>query len=442
MEGLLALLLYGAPLAVALVVYVLRRHRQQRRAAAQLEESITAGLNEPASLHPVVNPDRCLASGVCVRVCPENALGIVAGKAVLVNASACIGHGACAAACPTEAINLVFGTERRGVDIPEVKPNFETNVPGIFIAGELGGMGLIRKAAEQGRQAIEAIRKSARSGGDADVVIVGAGPAGIAAGLGAIEHRLRYILVEQEDALGGSVYHYPRNKVTMTAPVKLPIVGKVKLGPEIKKEALLDIWNGIIHRTGLKVRFREKMEQIERVDSGFVVRTTRGDYRTAAVLLAIGRRGTPRKLGVPGEELPKVVYRLIDAEQYRGMHVLVVGGGDSALEAAISLAQQPQCRVTLSYRSDAFSRVKTANRQRVQELEAAKTLRVALRSTVKGIGKDDATLVRDGEEMKLRNDTVIVCAGGELPFELLKRVGIAFETHRGERTPAKRPAER
>jgi thioredoxin reductase/NAD-dependent dihydropyrimidine dehydrogenase PreA subunit len=437
MDSLLLVLLYGAPLAVALLVYAIRRQRHQKRAAAQLEESITAGLNEPASLHPVVNPDLCLASGVCVRVCPEEALGIVAGKAVLVNASACIGHGACAAACPTEAIKLVFGTERRGVDIPEVKPNFETNVPGIFIAGELGGMGLIRKAAEQGRQAIESIRKSTRGGGDADVVIVGAGPAGIAAGLGAIEHKLRYVLLEQEDALGGTVYHYPRNKLTMTAPVKLPIVGRVKLGPEIKKEALLDIWNDIIRRTGLKVRFREKMEQIDHVDGGFVVHTARGSYRTAAVLLAIGRRGTPRKLGAPGEDLPKVVYRLIDAEQYRGMHVLVVGGGDSALEAAIALAQQPRCRVTLSYRSDAFSRVKPANRQRVQELEAGNALRVVLRSTVKLIGKADAVLIRNGEEIRLRNDAVIVCAGGELPFELLKRVGISFETHRGERATAR-----
>jgi thioredoxin reductase len=162
------------------------------------------------------------------------------------------------------------------------------------------------------------------------------------------------------------------------------------------------------------------------------VRTSRGSYRTGSVVLAIGRRGTPRKLGVPGEEAPKVVYRLVDAEQYRGMHVLVVGGGDAALEAAIALAEQPKCRVTLSYRSEAFSRVKPANRQRLQALEAANALRVVLSSTVKAIGKQDVTLVLDGKEMRLPNQAVIVCAGGELPFELLKRVGIEFKTHRGE----------
>jgi len=432
MESLLVLLLYGTPLAIALLVYVVRRGRHQSDAAERLRESVASGLSEPASLHPVVDPTLCLASGVCVRACPEQALGIVAGKAVLVNASACIGHGACAAACPTEAIRLVFGTERRGVDIPEVKPNFETNVAGIFIAGELGGMGLIRKAAEQGRQAIESIRASARRSEGADVVIVGAGPAGIAAGLGAIEHKLRYVLLEQEDALGGAVYHYPRNKLTMTAPFEFPIVGKVNLGPEVRKEALLEVWTDIIQRTGLNVRFREKMEQVERVDDGFLVRTTRGSYRAGAVLLAIGRRGTPRKLGVPGEELPKVVYRLVDPEQYRGADVLVVGGGDSALEAAIALANQPACRVTLSYRSEAFSRVKPANRRRLESLEAARSVRVVMCSTVRKIGARDVVLDRDGEGIQLPNDAVIVCAGGELPFELLRRAGIAFQTHRGE----------
>jgi len=436
MELISTVLLYGAPLAVVFVVYAVSRHRAQARAAAQLQESVVAGLNEPVSLHPVINPDLCLASGVCVRACPEEALGIVAGKAVLVNASACIGHGACAPACPTEAIKLVFGTERRGVDIPEVKPNFESNVAGIYIAGELGGMGLVRKAAEQGRQAIEAIRKSARRGADLDVVIVGAGPAGIAAGLGAVEHKLRYAVIEQEGALGGTVYHYPRNKITMTAPVKLPIVGKVNLGPEVKKEALLGIWNDIIRRTGLKIRFSEKMELIERVPDGFVVRTSRATYRSSAVLLAIGRRGTPRKLGAPGEEQPKVVYRLIDPEQYRGSHVLVVGGGDSALEAAIALGQEPGCQVTLSYRSEAFARVKPANRQRLQALEEKRVVRVVMRSTVKSIGQDDVVILLDGEEKRLRNDAVIVCAGGELPFDLLKKVGIAFETRHGELSKA------
>jgi thioredoxin reductase len=329
-----------------------------------------------------------------------------------------------------EAITLVFGSERRGVDIPYVKPNFESNVPGIFIAGELGGMGLIRKAVEQGRQAITTIKGIARGGADLDAVIVGAGPAGIAAGLGAIQHKLRYLLVEQEESLGGTVYHYPRNKIAMTAPVQLPLVGKMRFN-EVSKEALLAFWQGVVKKTGLRVRFSERMEAIERSDRGFLVKTARGTYATRAVLLAVGRRGTPRKLGVPGEEQPKVVYRLIDAEQYRNRKVLVVGGGDSAVEAAVALADQPGTRVTLSYRGDVIDRVKPKNRQRLDAASAGGRLQVLLGSTVDTIGVADVALKQRDRALKVPNDAVIVCAGGVLPFDLLKRIGVQFETKRG-----------
>jgi len=355
------LYVYGAALAVILILYLRRSRRLHQSAAQELKESLEAGLAEPASLHPVVNPARCMGSGSCARACPEDALGVVRGKAVLINASACIGHGACLSACPVEAISLVFGTEKRGIDIPNISPEFETNVPGIYIAGELGGMGLIRKAAEQGRQAVEAIRKRADGSRELDVLIVGCGPAGLSAGLSAIHHKLRYRIIEQEDSLGGAVYHYPRNKITMTAPVQLAIVGKVKFG-EVSKEKLLEFWTGVVQSTGLQVNFRERLTGIERDGDGFVVQTDRARYSARSVLLAMGRRGTPRKLDVPGEEHSKVVYRLVDPEQYRGQKVLVVGGGDSALEAAIALAEQPGTRVTLSYRSAAFSRVKAKNR--------------------------------------------------------------------------------
>jgi thioredoxin reductase (NADPH) len=424
------LLLYLVPLLAVFGVYFFRRTRAQAQHEEQLQEAVEAGLTEPVSLHPVVDPNRCIGSNSCVSACPESAIGVIHGKAQLVNPSACIGHGACAAACPLEAIKLVFGTERRGIDIPSVKPNFETNVPGIFIAGELGGMGLIRKAVEQGRQAIGSIKSLARGGKDYDAVIVGAGPAGIAAGLGAIQHKLRYLLVEQEGSLGGAVYHYPRNKIAMTAPVQLPLIGKVKFG-EVSKETLLEFWQGVVARTGLKIRFNERMEAIERAGSGFVVKTTRGAYNARAVLLAVGRRGSPRKLGVPGEELPKVVYRLVDAEQYRGQRVLVVGGGDSALEAALALSEQPGTKAALSYRGAAFDRVKPKNRERLEAAAAANRIQVLLGSTVERIGAREAVLKAAGKSTSLPNDAVIVCAGGVLPIDLLKQVGIAFETKRG-----------
>jgi len=424
------LALYAAVLILLWVLYVRRQRRIQREHGQQLKESIEAGLVEPPSLHPVIDPVRCLGSSSCVTACPEEALGIVKGKAVLVNAAACIGHGACHAACPVDAIKLVFGTEKRGIDIPNLSPHFESNVPGLFIAGELGGMGLIRKAAEQGRQAIEVIRKRSRGRHDLDVVIVGGGPAGLSAGLAAIEHKLRYKLIEQEASLGGAVFHYPRNKIAMTAPVKLALVGKVKFG-EVQKEKLLEFWQGVVERTGLKIGFRECMEGIDPEGDGFVVRTNRGQHRTRSVLLALGRRGTPRKLEVPGEESPKVVYRLIDPAQYAGQAVLVVGGGDSALEAAIALAEQPGTEVTLSYRSEAFSRVKQKNRTMLEELQRSGRVRVELESTVRAIDATSVELQTKSGLQKLRNDAVIVCAGGLLPTPLLQQIGIEFETKYG-----------
>ena len=425
------LYIYLAVIGVAMLLYIRRQRRVHAMHAAELADSVEGGMAEPPSLHPVINNVRCIGSGSCVKVCPEEALGIVKGKAVLVNAAACIGHGACRLACPVEAISLVFGTEKRGIDIPEVNPEFESNVPGIFIAGELGGMGLIRKAAEQGRQAIETIRKrKAAAKMDFDVMIVGCGPAGFSAGLSSIQHKLRYKLIEQEDSLGGAVYHYPRQKVAMTAPETLALIGKVKFG-EVQKETLLEFWNGAMKKTGLKIGFRERMEGITPTDGGFVVRTNRGEYRAAAVLLTMGRRGTPRKLDVPGEESAKVVYRLIDPAQYRGQAVLVVGGGDSALEAAITISQESGTDVTISYRSEAFSRVKQKNRSDLEAQQKAGRLRVLLKSSVKQIHDTEVEIEYEGAVKRYRNDIVIVCAGGLLPTPLLQKVGIRFDTKFG-----------
>jgi len=425
-------LIYLIPLLIILWIYTRKRNRRESEDAQQLNEAVQAGMVEPPSLHPVIDPIRCIGSASCLPVCPEKALGLIRGKAQLINPAVCIGHGACFVACPMDAITLVFGTERRGMDIPLVKPNFETNVPGLFIAGELGGMGLIRKAAEQGKQAIAHMQELGKSRGaaDYDAIIVGAGPAGLSAGLGAIERKMKYRLIEQEDGLGGSIYQYPRNKIAMTAPVTLPIVGKMQFS-EVSKEALLEFWKGIVSRTGLKVNFSERMESLTRDQAVFQVKTSRGTYRAKTVLLAIGRRGTPRKLGVTGEALPKVVYRLIDAAQYARMKVLVVGGGDSAIEAALACAEQPGAKVIISYRSEAFSRIKPKNRSLLEEAEKKGRVKVLLRSNVREIRDKDVMLEQDGKEIIVANDAVIISAGGILPSEFLKSIGVKVETKYG-----------
>lgn len=427
-----AYLLY-LPLTLGVfAVYSIRKRNEHRRNSALQQQAREQGLNQPASLHPIIDPSLCLGCGTCASACPEkNVLGLIHGKAELLNAANCIGHGACKEACPVDAITLVLGTEERGIDIPRLGPDFQTNVEGIFVAGELGGMGLIRNGIEQGRQAIDAIRQLPGIGSEdrLDVLIIGAGPAGFSASLAAESHGLCWATLDQE-TLGGTVSHYPRGKIVMTAPVDLALYGKVKLR-ETTKEALLELWQAVVEKTGISISYEERVEAISDRGGEFEVTSDKQSYRARAVLLAIGRRGTPRKLDVPGEEESKVVYRLIDPEQYAGERVLVVGGGDSALEAAIALAEMPDTKVALSYRSASFSRAKAKNREKVEAAEKSGKLRVLLSSTVSEIRKDVVILEAAGGTEEIDNDAVIVCAGGVLPTAFLQSVGISIETKHG-----------
>jgi len=385
---------------------------------------------EPPTLHPEIDPTICIGCKSCVSACPEQdahaVLGMIGKKAWLVGPSDCI--------CPVGAIKLVFGTAKRGVDIPVVQPNFETDIPGIFIAGELGGMGLIRNAIEQGRQAMQSISKLLKPGhnNDLDLIIVGAGPAGFTATLAAKLGNLKSVTVEQE-SLGGTVAHFPRRKLVMTQPAELPIVGKVRF-KEVQKEDLIDFWQGVEKKTGVKINYNERVETVVPATggTGYQVKTNQGEYNARAILLAIGRRGTPRQLGVPGENTTKVSYRLIDPEQYQNQHVLIVGGGDSALEAATSIAKEQGTVVTLSYRSAAFSRAKQKNCEKLEALESAGKVRVLLSSNVKQIDPESVTIALEDGMETIQNDEVIVSAGGILPTKFLQDIGINVVTKWGD----------
>lgn len=418
-------------LILVMGIYLSKKNKKSKKTDKKITKAVEYGQHEPVSIHPHIDTAKCIGSGACIKACPEkDIIGISGGKGKLINASHCVGHGACAAACPVGAISLVFGTETRGVDIPYVTPNFETNLKGVFIIGELGGIGLIKNAISQGKQAVEYIyclsRDDRARGTDVhDICIIGAGPAGFGASLAAIKNKLKFVTIDQED-IGGTVLQYPRHKIVMTSPVELPGYGKVKL-KETTKEALLELWSDVIKKTGLRIKSGEKMTGLKRESECFRVTTTGGEYLAKHVVLAIGRRGTPRKLGVDGETLPKVAYRLLDPEQHKGQNLLVVGGGDSAVEAAMALAAQPGNNVLLSYRGDAFARIKPMNKTRLDAAVAKKSLRVALNSNVKEITEKAVTMAF-GEEIKtIPNDYIYIFAGGELPNEFLKTIGVQIE---------------
>ena len=424
------ILVYGlALLLCGIVVYFYLKKQKKTTLITDQKVALAKeeGMFEPVSLHPFIDLSTCIGSAACITACPEkDILGISNGKATVIKATNCIGHGACFHACPVEAISLRIGTEKRGVELPHVNQNFETNIGGMYIAGELGGMGLIKNSVEQGEQAIDNIvkNKKARSDDAYDVIIVGAGPAGISATLNAKKHGLRSLTLEQ-DSLGGTVYTFPRAKIVMTAPMNLPLHGKVKLF-DTSKDELLDLWTEVIENNVLEIHEHTKVEEILPMSDGrFKVTTSKGDqYVSNNVLLAIGRRGTPRKLNVPGEDLQKVAYRLIESERIKDKRIIVVGGGDSAVESALLLKDNNL--VTLSYRKDKFSRIKPKNRVKINDAIEDKSLDMRFNSSLSSINEKDILLnLADTEDtIQLENDLVYIFAGGELPTSFLQNAGV------------------
>ncbi len=414
--------------SVILGVYVRKFLVERKSATERKAEARALGIDRPRSQYPFINTSLCIGCGTCTMVCPEgDVIGIVHGVATIINGERCVGHGACEKECPVGAIKVGLGDVRSRPDIPVLSKTMETTVPGIFIAGELSGISLIRNAVSHGKLVIDTIADRVRSQGlrhEYAAIIVGAGPAGITAALRAQELGLRYLLIDQDD-LGGAIRHYPRNKLVMTQPLDLPLYGQLKKD-EYSKEFLVELWDQLRTKISGSFHGNEKLIGVSLDPQGFVVATNRATYACANVLMAIGRRGTPRQLNVDGEELPKVMYQLVDARSYSGRDLLIVGGGDSAIEAAVGLARQANNRVTISYRRDAFYRIKKKNENAVTKLMQTNKIKVVFDSQVKRIGSDKVVLVTKSGEVTLVNDYVFIFAGGDPPYEFLKGMGIQF----------------
>jgi thioredoxin reductase (NADPH) len=379
--------------------------------------------------HAVVRADKCLGCGTCVGACPEPGAIFLQGKLAIIDTDLCKGHGACVQACPIGAITLGAGAAVQRVEVPEVDADFQSNVPGVYIVGELGGRGLIKNAINEGRIAIEAVMRETQPGAhrDAaedvyDVAIVGSGPAGLSAGLEAHRAGLRYVILEQGTP-ADTIRKYPRHKLLLAEPISVPLYGDLWVA-DASKEDLIRVWEAVIANTGLVIRTDHRVEELVREGEIFRVRTSQGEYRARRVVLAIGRRGTPRRLGAPGEELAKVVYDIVEMDAFAGRRVLVVGGGDSAVESALGLSNQKDAVVHLAYRGREFSRVKERNRVKLDEATAAGRVKLLLETDVVRILEEEVVLSVAGREMTLPNDNVIIRVGGEPPSSFLERAGV------------------
>ena len=396
-------------------------------APASIASDNTPLLGKPRAL---VRADMCVGCGACVASCPIPGSITMNGKLAQVDDALCQGHGECVRACPVGAISVTTGNAVNRISVPLVDANFETNVPGLYIVGELGGRGLIKTAINEGKLAVDHVARLFQSGelkhDDAthavDVAIVGSGPAGLSAGLEALSRGLSYVVIEQ-GSLADTVRKYPRHKLLLAEPVSIPLYGDLWIA-DSSKESLLQVWETIVANTGLLVHTGARVENIQRDGPVFRIETPVATYHARRVVLAMGRRGTPRRLSVPGEELDKVFYDIVEMEAFAGKRMLVVGGGDSAVESALGLANQKGVDVVLSYRGESFNRVKERNLEKIEKAIASGRVTTLFGSEVREIRPDVVVLEHEGNAAILPNDYTIIRIGGDAPYAFLERLGV------------------
>jgi thioredoxin reductase len=421
--------------------------------------------DRPDYPHPVIFPERCIGCHACVDACPHDVLAIVNGIASPVARDQCMEDTACQVECPVnpKACIVVNTTKKiKPRPVPVRDPSFMTNVPGVYIIGDVSGTPLIKNAANEGADVVKDIAHELNNGAGAepkaevDVVIVGIGPAGLSAAIAAKQFKLRYVGIEQDKVLA-TIDAYPRGKYVFFKPETMDSHGAIEVnGAGEQREKILDSWTGAMKTNGVVINEGESCKSVKKAEDGdyFVVQSEKGlarektSYRARRIVLALGNRGTPMKLRVPGEEIKitragrtedKVKYKLTDPEVHRKNRVIVVGAGNSAIEAAVDLVARRDGdqitfrsddeinEVALVIRSDMKNDLKFLNKLQVYQCIDEGKVKAYFGTAIKEIRDAEVVLMnaRTGEEKTtLPNDYIFAMIGGDRPTKFLESIGI------------------